>query len=45
MLYGYQVLASLAGVNQKKKMLEFSQKASLYNFSNVVVYGVKIIIL
>ena len=45
MLYEYQVLASLAGVNQKKNMFEFSQKASLYNYSNVVVDGVKIIIL
>ena len=46
MLYEYQMLASLAGVNQKKKnMFEFSQKASLYNYSNVVGDGVKIVIL
>lgn len=30
------MLASLARVNQKKKMFEFSHKASSYNYSNVV---------
>ena len=35
----------MTGLIRKKNMFEFSQKASLYNYSNVVVGGVKIIIL